>query len=62
MAPSRPGRGFFDAAVWALGPLLAVTALGARFFLRFKGSWYPGPIIDNTQIYAALREALGLDK
>ncbi len=41
---------------------LAVTAPGASLFVRFKGLWYPGPIIDNTQINAALRDALGLDK
>lgn len=30
------------------------------FFEDFKGLWYPGPIIDNTQVNKALREALGL--
>jgi alkaline phosphatase len=39
---------------------LAVVGAAARTFMRFRGSWYPGPIIDNTQINAALREALGL--
>jgi len=39
---------------------LAVTGAAARTFMKFRGSWYPGPIIDNTQINAALREALGL--
>jgi alkaline phosphatase len=39
---------------------LAVTGAAARTFMKFRGSWYPGPILDNTQINAALREALGL--
>ena len=39
---------------------LAVTGAAARGFLRLRGTWYPGPILDNTQINAALREALGL--
>jgi hypothetical protein len=32
----------------------------APTFMKFRGTWYPGPILDNTQINAALREALGL--
>jgi hypothetical protein len=28
--------------------------------MRLRGAWYPGLIIDNTQINAALRRALGL--
>jgi alkaline phosphatase len=39
---------------------LAVTGAAARLFLQYEGLWYPGPIIDNTQVYAAMREALGL--
>ncbi|HMA54608.1 MAG TPA: alkaline phosphatase [Acidobacteriota bacterium] len=39
---------------------LSVMGAAARTFLKFRGSWYPGPILDNTQINAALREALGL--
>lgn len=39
---------------------LAVIGAAAKDFLRFRGTWYPGPILDNTQINAALREALGL--
>jgi alkaline phosphatase len=39
---------------------LAVMGSAARTFMSFRGSWYPGPILDNTQINAALREALGL--
>jgi alkaline phosphatase len=39
---------------------LAVTGAAARAFLKHRGSWYPGLILDNTQINAALREALGL--
>ena len=39
---------------------LAVTGAGTREFLRYLGTWYPGPIIDNTQINAALRRALSL--
>jgi len=39
---------------------LAVTGAATRSFLKLRGSWYPGPILDNTQINAALREALGL--
>jgi alkaline phosphatase len=41
---------------------LAVTGAAARTFMSFRGNWYPGPILDNTQINAALREALGLGK
>jgi alkaline phosphatase len=39
---------------------LAVTGAASRTFLKFRGKWYPGLIIDNTQVNAALREALGL--
>jgi alkaline phosphatase len=39
---------------------LAVTGAATRDFLRLRGTWYPGPILDNTQINAALRRALGL--
>jgi len=39
---------------------LAVSAPASLIFLKYKGWWYPGPIIDNTQITAALREALAL--
>lgn len=39
---------------------LAVTGSAARTFLKYRGSWYPGLILDNTQVNAALREALGL--
>ncbi len=39
---------------------LAVTGAATRSFLKLRGSWYPGPILDNTQINAALRDALGL--
>lgn len=39
---------------------LAVTGAAARIFMSYRGTWYPGPILDNTQINAALREALGL--
>lgn len=39
---------------------LSVTGPLGRFFLEYKGLWYPGPIIDNTHINAALRRALGL--
>lgn len=39
---------------------LAVKGPAARFFLKYKGWWYPGPLLDNTQINAALRDALGL--
>ena len=38
---------------------LAVMGAAAPTFMKFRGSWYPGPILDNTQINAALREALG---
>ncbi len=37
-----------------------VSAPAARIFLKYEGRWYPGPIMDNTQINAGLREALGL--
>ena len=42
--------------------LVALAAIGAvtRDLLALRGTWYPGPILDNTQINAALREALGL--
>jgi alkaline phosphatase len=39
---------------------LAATGAAARTFLGYRGTWYPGLIIDNTQINAALRKALGL--
>ncbi len=39
---------------------LAVVGAGTRNFMKFRGTWYPGLILDNTQINAALREALGL--
>ena len=39
---------------------LAVSGPAARLFLVYQGSWYPGPIVDNTQVNAAMREALGL--
>ncbi len=39
---------------------LAVTGAATRDFMKRRGTWYPGPILDNTQINAALREALGL--
>jgi alkaline phosphatase len=39
---------------------LAVKGAAARAFLRLRGTWYAGPILDNTQINAALRQALGL--
>jgi alkaline phosphatase len=40
---------------------LAVTGAAARTFLKYCGTWYPGLVLDNTQINAALREALGLN-
>jgi alkaline phosphatase len=39
---------------------LAVAGAAARTFLKYRGTWYPGLIVDNTQVNAALREALGL--
>lgn len=39
---------------------LAVAGAAARFFMKYRGTWYPGLVLDNTQINAALREALGL--
>jgi alkaline phosphatase len=39
---------------------LAATGAAARTFLKLRGTWYPGPILDNTQINAALRRSLGL--
>ena len=39
---------------------LTVAGAAARYFMKYRGTWYPGLIIDNTQINAALREALGL--
>jgi alkaline phosphatase len=39
---------------------LAVKGDAARAFLPLRGTWYAGPILDNTQINAALRQALGL--
>jgi len=39
---------------------LAAKGSAARHFRRFRGTWYPGLIIDNTQVNAALREAFGL--
>ncbi len=40
---------------------LAAAGAAARYFMKYRGTWYPGLIIDNTQINAALREALGLN-
>ena len=39
---------------------LAVKGAAAPAFMALRGTWYPGPILDNTQINAALRRALGL--
>lgn len=39
---------------------LAVAGSAARYFMKYRGTWYPGLVLDNTQINAALREALGL--
>ncbi len=39
---------------------LAAVGEAARHLRRYRGTWYPGLVIDNTQINAALREALGL--
>jgi len=39
---------------------LAVTGSAARRLVRDRGTWYPGTIIDNTQINAALRRVLRL--
>ena len=39
---------------------LAVVGAAAPEFMRLRGAWYPGPILDNTQINAALRRALSL--
>jgi len=39
---------------------LAIIGAAAPAFMKYRGSWYPGPILDNTQINDALREALGL--
>lgn len=38
---------------------LTVAGAAAQNFMKLRGTWYPGLIIDNTQINAALREALG---
>jgi alkaline phosphatase len=39
---------------------LAVSGSAAPLFLEYEGWWYPGPIVDNTQVNAGMREALGL--
>jgi alkaline phosphatase len=41
---------------------LAVNGQAARLFLEYEGWWYPGPIIDNTQVNTGMREALGLGR
>ena len=41
---------------------LAAKGAAARYLKRLRGTWYPGLIIDNTQINAALRAALGLPR
>ncbi len=41
---------------------LYVKGAGARIFMRARGKWYPGLIMDNTQVNAALRRALGLGR
>jgi alkaline phosphatase len=40
--------------------ILSVAGPAARLFLKYEGWWYPGAILDNTQINAALRDALRL--
>lgn len=39
---------------------LAVTGAATRYFMKYRGTWYPGLVLDNTQINSALRDALGL--
>jgi alkaline phosphatase len=39
---------------------LAVRGAAVPVFLEYMGSWYPGPIIDNTQVSASMREFLAL--
>ncbi|HVP91565.1 MAG TPA: alkaline phosphatase [Terriglobales bacterium] len=39
---------------------LAAKGAAAHLFLKYEGLWYPGPIIDNTQVNAVMREGLGL--
>ena len=39
---------------------LAVKGAAVPVFMALRGTLYPGPVLDNTQINAALREALGL--
>jgi alkaline phosphatase len=39
---------------------LAVRGAAVPVFLGYIGSWYPGPIIDNTQVNASMREVLAL--
>jgi alkaline phosphatase len=39
---------------------LAAKGRAARVFVDYLGLWYPGPIIDNTQVNAVMRAALGL--
>lgn len=41
---------------------LYVRGAGARAVMRARGKWYPGLIMDNTQVNAALRRALGLGR
>ncbi len=38
----------------------STTGPAYPIFREFKGAWYPGPIIDNTQVNQAIRKALGL--
>jgi alkaline phosphatase len=38
---------------------LSVSGPAWKHFLGFEGLWYPGPIIDNTQVHSAVRKALG---
>ncbi len=39
---------------------LAAVGAASRELMKLRGTWYPGLILDNTQINAALRRALGL--
>ncbi len=40
---------------------VALTGEGAPALARFAGTWYPARILDNTQVNAIMRLALGLD-
>ncbi|MBN2039657.1 MAG: hypothetical protein JW864_06425 [Spirochaetes bacterium] len=41
--------------------MIYVTGNGSEIFKKYEGKWYPGTrLIDNTDIYKAIKEITGL--